>query len=106
MSMILSPNDSLLKSLKYKIGDKFFLKRDSLTRKNYSKNMQSTLSSDKVIVQVTSFEINHIGEAGYRLEFLNSELTWRWFVTEDILDEDFMYLGKEGSAARFVMLDE
>lgn len=107
MSMILSPTDERIQDLKYKASEKFQLKEDSLENSDYSPYMIRILRDEgPVIVEIDSYEISHTGEIGYRLRLLQPEYVWRWFVTEEILEEDFTNLGKDSKNLRFLYIDD
>ena len=108
MSIILSPNDQKIAKLKYKAGDKFLLRPKSLEKEgedSYCNEMKGLLNGQDTIIEIESYEVNGIGEVGYRLKFLQPEQTWRWFLTEEVIDEDFNYLGKSYEKARFLMIE-
>jgi hypothetical protein len=101
--MILSPDDERLGNLKYKPGDKFMMNPIVWERKYDESFRREFKNIDRVIVEVVSYEIDHNGNIGYRLAFRQPDFSWRWFLTEKILKEDFVLLPKN---PRFYMLDE
>jgi len=105
MSIILSVSDKRIQNLKYLAGDKFIFLKAKLEEGKYSHDMIQLLSKENILLEIDSYEVSHTGEIGYRMRFIRPEFNWRWFVTENILEEDMLYIGTTSSDARFCMLE-
>jgi hypothetical protein len=103
-SIILSEADERLTELKYKPGDRFYLKLDNFD--GWNEDLIQLLKDRKVLIEVESFELTVDGDIAYRLSFLRPNLDCRWQLTEEELDESFLYLGKGSDKLRFLLLDE
>ena len=76
-SMILSPTDLKIAKLKYKAGERFLQKGDALQNNGYSSDMRGVFGQENVVVQIDSYEVNHLGEVGYRLSIIHPKQDWR-----------------------------
>ena len=105
-SLILSPEDPRISKFKYTTNDKFLLRDQNGQWETWEWDMRKELEGHQVIVQVASYEIDLDGAIGYRLHFVMPSYNWHWWVPPEMLENDFIYLGKRFERARFVLLDD
>lgn len=103
-SMILSLDSPEVENLKYRIGEKFLLRQESMKDLTWDVDMREALDGQHVIIEIRSYEIDIDGTLGYALSFISPEYDWKWWVPEEILDTDFIYVGKNFEQARFVLI--
>jgi len=104
--LILSPADPRVSKFKYTANDKFLLRNQNDQWEIWEWDMREELEGHQVVVQVASYEINLDGSIGYRLHFVTPKYDWHWWVPPDMLESDFIYLGKRFERARFALLDD
>jgi len=103
--MILSQEDISLKNLKYKIGTKFIFKQESLETKEYESGLIEVLREQSSVLEVISYEISK-NDILYKLRFvIPDNFDWFWYLPEDVLDSDFVNLGKDTKNIRFILND-
>lgn len=103
-SIILSPDNPMVSTMKYRIGDKFILRQESMGDTTWDIDMREALEGQQVVVEIRSYEIDIDGALGYALSFISPEYDWKWWVPEQMLDTDFTYVGKDFEQARFVLI--
>lgn len=105
--MILSLDDPRVKDLKYEKGDKFLLNQDALKNPKWEEDMVEDLQGRTVVVEVESYELDMDGEIGYKCSMISGpDNFFPWFIPPEMLDSDFIYLGKDHKNLRFALLDQ
>lgn len=93
-SMILSVNDPRLNDLHYKIGDAFVFNPDSPGYKNYHPYIRGLVADNSPFtVKIQSICILAEEKIGYLLELIACHEEIIWEVDDEILEQDFIYVG-------------
>lgn len=90
------------------MGDRFYLSSQGREHCDWSEEFKELFDDRQVIVEVIGFAINENGEVEYSLQFIEpsgDDYEFLWMMTEDVLESDFIEIGSETSALRFLSLE-
>lgn len=102
-STILSVNDPRVEKLQHSLGDKFCLRVQSFD-KTWCRDIRDLCADKRVIVEIDGFAHTVEGEIAYFAKFLEPSYSWKWLLSNDDLENDWLYLGSDFQEARFVFI--